>query len=309
MTGGKETIAYSPDGKLLAVVSSLGVWIYDAHTGAEVNLLPFRLGGPVAFSPDGSTLACGNTWEDQVSLWDVASGRLKAILEGRAVYVRSLAFSPDGATLAVSSHTLGWDHVGVWDVASGVKTVTMTPHRLKVGSLAFAPDGATLALGGYIDSRPEDRDKDQALQLWDVTSGRHQATLGHFEYVTSVAFSLDGTTLAIGKYGEVILWDMTQNQVKDSLPNLKGDWEVPVCVPNPPNYCAPLVYSVAFSPVGDILAFGSDLYTVALWDVHGEGQPLSLLNHTARCLLGGVLAGWGQGGQCRRRLVWFVCGI
>ena len=52
-------VAYSPDGSLLAVTSSIGIWLYDANTGAEVNLLsghtrPVR---SAAFSPDGAMLA------------------------------------------------------------------------------------------------------------------------------------------------------------------------------------------------------------------------------------------------------------
>ena len=57
-------IAYSPDGTRLAVSSSLGIWLYDAHTGTEVALLQENRSISsilsvlaVAFSPDGSTLA------------------------------------------------------------------------------------------------------------------------------------------------------------------------------------------------------------------------------------------------------------
>ena len=38
-------IAYSPDGTKLAVASSIGIWIYDAYSGAEVNLNPANLNG------------------------------------------------------------------------------------------------------------------------------------------------------------------------------------------------------------------------------------------------------------------------
>ena len=32
-------IQFSPDSTQLAVASSIGIWIYDAHTGEELNLL------------------------------------------------------------------------------------------------------------------------------------------------------------------------------------------------------------------------------------------------------------------------------
>ncbi|MDE0299329.1 MAG: hypothetical protein OXN17_11905 [Candidatus Poribacteria bacterium] len=34
-----EAIAYSPDGTRLVIGGSIGIWIYDAHTGAEIGLL------------------------------------------------------------------------------------------------------------------------------------------------------------------------------------------------------------------------------------------------------------------------------
>ena len=36
---GDRAVAYSPDGTRLAVGGSLGIWLYDAATGAEVALL------------------------------------------------------------------------------------------------------------------------------------------------------------------------------------------------------------------------------------------------------------------------------
>jgi WD40 repeat protein len=50
-------IKYSPDGTRLAVASSIGIWIYDAQTGEELELIRGHTSGvnSVSFSPDGST--------------------------------------------------------------------------------------------------------------------------------------------------------------------------------------------------------------------------------------------------------------
>ncbi|MDE0017771.1 MAG: dockerin type I domain-containing protein [Candidatus Poribacteria bacterium] len=73
---GKGTIgeiAYSPDGTRLAVASSIGIWIYDAQTGEELDLFVGHTGevSSIAYSPDGNTLASGSS-DGTVLLWDIA---------------------------------------------------------------------------------------------------------------------------------------------------------------------------------------------------------------------------------------------
>ena len=52
-----RAVAYSPDGKIFAVASGVGLWLYDAVTLDELSLLPMELVNSVSFSPDGTTLA------------------------------------------------------------------------------------------------------------------------------------------------------------------------------------------------------------------------------------------------------------
>ena len=68
-----KAIAFSPGGQRLAVVSSLGIWLYDVTTLRPMALLPADLAsrGSLAFSPDGTALAFSD--RRTIRLWDLAT--------------------------------------------------------------------------------------------------------------------------------------------------------------------------------------------------------------------------------------------
>ena len=162
-------IAYSPDGTLLAVASSIGIWLYDTGTYQEVALLTGHTNRvySVAFSPDGNTLASGGGSQDMTSLrlWDVTTGQSTATLTGHEWVVYSVAFSPDGNTLASGS---GDDTIRLWDVVTGEHKQTLTGHTGSVRSVAFSPDGTTLVSGN----------EDGTVLLWELSPTTESPLLG-----------------------------------------------------------------------------------------------------------------------------------
>ena len=105
-TQGAKGLAWSPDGKLLAVSSSSGIYLYDPKTLNEVHLIKTGVRvANVAFSPDGKLLASAN-WDKTVKLWDVASGQEVRSLSGHTNNVMRVAFSLDGKQLVSGS----WDN-------------------------------------------------------------------------------------------------------------------------------------------------------------------------------------------------------
>ena len=199
-------IAYSPDGRRLAVATNIGIWLYDASTYAEVNAIArhTRLVYSVAFSHDSFMLAVG--YYDTLRLWDAGNGKHVRTLEGHVGGVDCVAFSPDGFTLASGA----WDRtIRLWDTRTGEGLHTLTGHEDRVQSVAFSLDGFTLATGS----------DDDTIRLWDVRTGEAIKTLQdnsrRGEY--AVAFSPDGLTLAGGRSpngvgassppGRIELWD------------------------------------------------------------------------------------------------------
>ena len=93
-----DEIAYSPDGKLLAVAGSLGIWLYDTGKLSEVGFLEghkvLHSGSvrSVAFSPDGKSLASGG-YDGTIRFWDVMAQNQYGLLEGHQSTVNSVTMT------------------------------------------------------------------------------------------------------------------------------------------------------------------------------------------------------------------------
>ena len=187
-------IEYSPDGSLLAVASTVGIWLYDADTGVEKALLTGHTESvtSVSFNSDGTLLVSGSS-DNTVRLWDVTTRMLKATLTGHEGTVNSVDFCPDDTMVASGSDD---STVGLWDIASETRKATLW-HSENVNSVEFRPpDGATLASVG----------DDNRVRLWDIETLTQKATLNLRYDGYSISFSPDGNTLATGANGSVEDW-------------------------------------------------------------------------------------------------------
>ncbi len=250
--GGANEIAYSPDGTKLAVSTDIGIWLYDAQTGEELNLIAgnkYQV-DEIAFSPDGRTLA-SDSRDRSIRLWDVKSGRQIRTFTGHEYYITALAFSPDGKTLASGGASI----VRLWDIESGKEMHAFTEPFGLVTSLAFSPDGKTLAGSSLY----------KIFYLWDMETRQvlHEFK-GHTEGVNSVAFSPDGKTIVSGSSDRTFrLWDVETGSQHRSYKRHTEE-----------------VYGIAFSPDGRTLASHSADGTIRLTRVPGGDTQHVLTGHT-----------------------------
>ena len=245
-------IQYSRDGRLLAIASSIGIWLYDTDSGEELPQLIRHIGGvsSVSLSPDGKTLAGGSGRE--IRLWDVKTGVHKQTLKGHTTFVWSISFSPDGKTLASGSRDRT---IRLWDVKTGMHKRAIRGHTDEILSVSFSPDAETLASGGW----------DATIRLWDVKTGALKRIIkGHTATVNSVSFSPDGKTLASTSGKEIHLLDAKTGAYKRKLKGHTGT-----------------VNSVSFSTDGKTLASAGWDKTIGLWDAKTGALKRTLKGHTS----------------------------
>ena len=246
---GVYSAAFSPDSKTIATGDENGpTYLWDAsshHLIATLTGLPGTpMGGLVAFSPNGKTIATAGSGNSNLYLWDAPSHHLIATLtDPSGEFAVAVAFSPDGKTIAAGD-TYGRTYL--WDASTYNLIATLTdPSGLQVLSVAFSPDGKTIATGEKRGPR---------TFLWDASSHRLIVTLTgpSGEETNSVAFSPDGKMIAAAdSSGTTYLWDASTHRLIAALtgPSSQG------------------VYSVAFSPDGKTIAAGDVNGKTYLWRI------------------------------------------
>jgi WD40 repeat protein len=281
---GPLSLAFSSDGRRLAVAGSSAVRFYGMDTGALVRWIEFSedttgaaslfptARAQVAFSADSQVLVVLGRFAEHLILFRVEDSKLLQTVSGFALPWSGLALSPDSRTLAVRSFLD--ESIWLWDVQQGGVERVLRPqdssawNHWRAG--AFSPDSLLLAVGDGAQ-----------VSIWAVERGTVRDRLPpDTETMNPVAvanslvqctvFAPDGRWLAAASsQGRMLLWQVATGELR---------WTS--VVTSTPSVDSPLC-SLAFSPGGQYLAsswLGSAVYLwraadgmlVHRWDVAQE---------------------------------------
>lgn len=246
-------IAWSPDGRTLALATSNETHLLDAATfelqnrmpGSPLSFTSVQTGDPLAFSADGRTLCSKGGFEFYgdfypFSVWDVATGERVGTqgedgvvpeLEGERPHRMAVICDSQAVTSLFRD-----GRITQWTPQPGSQTVAETtvsvipiiapsyPYQF-----VWSADGRTIAAHNRYGS----------TAVWDVTTGNLAANFAGFR--GTPALSADGRLIALNDWGngEIAIYDLETQQQLNRLP---GATSLP---------------RDAFSPEGSLLAYGS----------------------------------------------------
>jgi WD40 repeat protein len=242
------SLAYSPDGRLIALGGYKEVKLIDAATRKQIAVL----GGhaetvrSVAFSSDGRRLAAAGGvagGKGQVKIWDLETRSATVTIDGHDDAVYAVAFSPDGKTVATCSYD---KLVKLWDAAAGSETRSLKDHIDAVYALQFVPDGSRLISGAA----------DRTIKIWDTATGERLFTLGEpTDGINTLAVHPSGTMIAAAGLDKSIrVWELEANSGRLLQSQIAHE---------------DAILKLAWSPDGSVLVSASADKTIKVFEVPG----------------------------------------
>ena len=229
----------------------------------------------VEISPDGKLLLTGS-WDHKARIWDIARQAVVQELPQQGLYVHSVAWSPDQKYVATAGSDVD-GRIRLWTAQTGELVAKFNGHTDAVVSVKFSPNGKWLLTCSY----------DETARLWNIENPRQpievQVLSGHSWWVWDGDFSPDfdpsqpgnkNRIVTVSQDGKAIIWKLktatndlpvrtvTFQQEEQTARSTKLELIQEAIFTG---HEGP-IYSVAYSPAGDLVATASYDKRVLMWN-------------------------------------------
>ncbi|MGE3992486.1 WD40 repeat domain-containing protein, partial [Pseudorhodoplanes sp.] len=235
-------IAFSPDGKRVAMAGIGGVEIFDTTNGSKLD----------QFEQPTNKVAFGSSDSELLSASDDGAVRVENVVNRNATSEFRVdgtplrAFSAGSRFLVVSAK----DSVGeIWDARSGELISRLVGHTGEITSAAISRSAEFCATAS----------KDNTLRIWRLSDGALLKTLER--EVSGVEFSQLGNLLAAVGPSDVLVWDVKTGKERVTLDSR--------------------AVAVAFSRGDTRIVLGDRIGRAEIWDL-GSGKLVHSFEHRLR---------------------------
>lgn len=258
-------LAFSPDGKRLAVGTYKQVVLYDAATWQPAATFTKVTDSvrSLAFHPDGQLLAVGSGEPGAsgvVALWDTSGAKPDRSVPRQADTIEALAFRKDGNALLLGAN----DNKACYCVLTGSDRTVLDEHNGRVTAVAFSskPDWV-FATGGL----------DKIVKIWDEKTRKVVVNFDQAEAgITGLAF-LPGGNQIIGSSldGRLYWWQVYYSEKRKSYGGNRVRQQ---------DAHEGGVNCLALSADGKRILTGGEDHVACVWDAQNGGQIAALKDAT-----------------------------
>ncbi|KAK7035879.1 WD40-repeat-containing domain protein [Favolaschia claudopus] len=213
----------------------------------------------ISFSPDDRRFATASD-DSSVRIWSFKESRIESTLTGHGWDVKCVEWHPTKGLLVSGSKD---NDIKFWDPRTGTVLSTLHYHKNTIQALSWSPNGDMVASAS----------RDQTVRVFDIRAMKEFRTFkGHKKEVCSVTWHpVHPILVSGGSEGAILHWDLATPE---------PTFNQPAALPRATLSQAhdSNVWSLAFHPLGHLLASASNDHTTRFWSRERPGDATSVFS-------------------------------